>query len=76
MTNSLTYDLWRAEHSVKCTANFKGSSGAIESADIESIFTWSGDKHKLLYTSLYCGSDSKSHDRVKHIYKAHYGKEV
>ena len=72
--NSLTFDLWRAEHSAKCTANFKGSSGAMEPAGIEAMFKRSVEKHRLLYTSLYCDGDSKSYDRVKHIYKAHHGK--
>ena len=73
---SLSYDIWRAEHSSKCTANFKGSSGAMEPAGIEAMFKRSVEKHKLLYTSLYCDGDSKSYDKVKEIYKAKYGKEV
>ena len=76
MKNSLNFDLWKAEHSAKCTANFKGSSGAIEPTGIEAMFKHSFEKHRLLYTSLYCDGDSKSYDKVKNIYKVYHGKEV
>ena len=59
--NSLAYDVWRAEHASKCNTNVKGSSGAMEPAGIEAMFKRSVDKHKLLYTSIYCDGDSKSY---------------
>ena len=74
--DTIAYQVWKAEHAIKCKANFKGSSGSMEPAGIEKMYKRSIDKHGLLYTSLYCDGDSKSHDRVKNLYKEKYSKEV
>ena len=74
--DTVAHQVWKAEHAAKCTSNFKGSSGAMEPAGLVSMYNRSIDKHGLLYTSLYCDGDSKSHDRVKDTYKEKYSKEV
>ena len=70
------YLVWKAEHESKCKANFKGSSGLMEPKGTENIFSRSAEKHKILYTDLYCDGDSKSFDRIKQVYKNDHGKEV
>ncbi len=72
----LAYEVWKTEHMPKCKANFSGSSGAMEPKGIENIFGRSAQSRNLLYTEFYCDGDSKSFDRIKHVYLQNHGKDV
>ena len=47
--DTVAHQVWKAEHAAKCTSNFKGLSGAMEPAGLESIYNRSIDKQLVIH---------------------------
>ena len=60
---------WQTKHAANCPKNFEGSNGgAMEVACAERLWSRSIEKHKLRYTTILCGGDSKAYEAVKGVY--------
>ena len=68
--NSVEYQLFWADHSNNCPANYKGSAPAMEPEGTERIFRRSAETHRLRYSELYGDGESKSYNKVKDVYAA------
>ena len=64
------YQVLKAEHDIsgKCTANYHGSSPAMETEGIKKIFSRSEQKYSLQYTEYYGDGDSKGYNVVRNTY--------
>ena len=60
------YETRKLSHN--CDLNYTGSSHGMERAAATKIFSSSGEKHGLYYTSFYWDGDSKAYPAVKVIY--------
>ena len=58
------YEEWKAEHESVCTANFKGSSQAMEMEGALIMWRRSVEKHNMRYKFMVSDGDSKSFDAV------------
>ena len=61
---------WKADHKLKCKANFQGSSPAMEPEGAIRIFERSIESNKLRYTEYFGDGDSKSYNVVKDGYNS------
>lgn len=71
--DDLQSELWRAEHTSKCKANYSGSAPAMEPEGTKRIFKRSESCHKLQYHELFGDGDSKSFNAIENIYKEDFG---
>ena len=65
-------ELWKAEHSPKCKANYSGSAPAMEPEGAKRIFNRSVSSHNLMYDTLFGDGDSKSFSAIENTYKEEY----
>ena len=68
-SDSLKCETFLAQHENSCTANHKGSAGAMEIVGTKRIFRRSIEKHSLRYVIFLGDSDSKSFPAVEDIYE-------
>ena len=60
------YLLWKTNH--VCNSNYMGSASAMELEGAQRIFTWSKEKHSLIYSNFYSDGDSKSFSLIENAY--------
>ena len=63
-----TSNLWKANHVTEYSANYAGSAPRMETEGAMRIFKRSVEKHGMRYVKYYGDGDSKSFEKVEHIY--------